>query len=263
MSIVSNIKYKDGKGNLLRSRTELSIAKLLEYLNINYEYNYKLSLNGKEYFVDFKTDEGLIEVIDTKEDLEKFKTLNGIKILGIGNAIVVGNKEELGSLFVFNSNTEYGSIFIEDPSLSFDYAHILPVVEKCSVLHGHTASVIVEIIGNMKDDMVIDFGEAKRLVKSVLSRLDHKFFINKKYIVEEDKEYYKISINGPKGKFELSMPKSSTYTLHGEATIENLGDEIIRSLIPSLPSNVEAVGVYIYEGVSKGAHLISRIIKNG
>jgi 6-pyruvoyltetrahydropterin/6-carboxytetrahydropterin synthase len=51
----------------------------------------------------------------------------------------------------------------------------------------------------------------------------------------------------------------TTFMLSGEATVENLSTEIIRLLAPKMPSNVEALGVYIYEGVSKGAHMISRI----
>ena len=44
------------------------------------------------------------------------------------------------------------------------------------------------------------------------------------------------------------MPKHNTYLLKGEATVENLSTEIIRLLGPKLPPNIEAVGVYIYEG---------------
>ena len=77
---------------------------------------------------------------------------------------------ELESFFSFGSNTnQVGSIFIDDPTLAFDYAHILPLVEKCSILHGHTSTIMVEIIGNMEDDLVIDFGEAKKIIKDTLS----------------------------------------------------------------------------------------------
>lgn len=256
-----DLRYNDGK-NLLRSRTELSIAKLLQYLNIPYEYNTKILIDNKEYFIDFKINNKFIEVIDSREDLAKFNALKDkVDILGIGSAINVGKQEELSQLFVFNDNTEYGSIFIEDPSLSFDYAHILPLVEKCSVLHGHTSSVMVEIIGSMKDNLVIDFSDAKRLVKEAISILDHKFFINKKYVIDENNEHYRIAFDGPQGRFDISIPKHTAYMLDGEATVENLSNEIIKLLMPKMPSNVDALGVYIYEGVSKGAHVISRLYK--
>ena len=62
-----------------------------------------------------------------------------------------------------------GSIFLEDASFSFDYAHILPLVEKCSILHGHTSSVMVELIGQMKDNLLLDFGIAKKIIKEVVN----------------------------------------------------------------------------------------------
>jgi 6-pyruvoyltetrahydropterin/6-carboxytetrahydropterin synthase len=49
--------------------------------------------------------------------------------------------------------------------------------------------------------------------------------------------------------------------LSSEATVENLSSEIIRLLAPKMPSNVHAIGVYIYEGVNKGAHIIAGVKK--
>jgi len=169
----------------------------------------------------------------------------------------------MDSLFFYDGNgyVQTGSIFIEDPSLAFDYAHILPLVEKCSVLHGHTSTVMVEIIGSMKNNLVIDFGDAKRIIKEALSALDHKFFINKKYLEKEDDLHYHVAFEGPRGYFSLQVPKSTTYMMSGEATVENLSTEIIRLLAPSMPPNVEAIGVYIYEGVNKGAHIIAGVKK--
>ena len=68
-----------------------------------------------------------------------------------------------------------------------------------------------------------------------------------------------LSFEGPKGMFDLQVPKHTTYLLRGEATVENLSTEIIKLLEPRLPANVEAVGVYIYEGYNKGSHIISNI----
>lgn len=260
----SDLRYIDGKDNLLRTRAELSVAKLLQYLGIDYEYDSKLKLNdGSSISVDFRTKMGLIEVVDSQEDTDKLlriKKNSNERVIALGQSKYASKIEELDSLFSYdNENLQTGSIFIEDPSLSFDYAHILPLVEKCSVLHGHTSSIMVEIIGNMKNNMVIDFGDAKKIIKSTVSALDHKFFINKKYLIGEDDEHYRVSFEGPKGHFDLQVPKSTTYMLTGEATVENLSTEIIKLLAPTMPSNVEALGVYIYEGVNKGAHIISKV----
>jgi 6-pyruvoyltetrahydropterin/6-carboxytetrahydropterin synthase len=118
---------------------------------------------------------------------------------------------------------------------------------------------MVELVGQMKDNLLVDFGIAKKIVKEVLTAFDHKFFINEKYKVSEDDSHYVISFNGPKGMFELQVPKDTTYLLEGEATVENLSSELIKLLAPKMPSNVEAVGVYIYEGYNKGSHIISTI----
>jgi len=68
----SDFKYIDKKGNLLRSRTELTIAQMLTFLEEEYEYDYEISLkNGKTVKIDFKTKKGLIEVIDNDEDIKK------------------------------------------------------------------------------------------------------------------------------------------------------------------------------------------------
>jgi len=77
---------------------------------------------------------------------------------------------------------------------------------------------------------------------------------------EEDNHIF-IEFDGPKGHFDLKMPKTTTFLLEGEATVENLSTEIIKMLSYKMPENVQAIGVYIYEGVNKGAHILSNIKK--
>jgi len=260
----SDFRYLDKKGNLMRSRTELSIAQMLQFLNQQYDYNHTIS-NDPLIKVDFKTDEGLIEVIDSEEDISKYnkikEKLPEEKIMAIGHPKFAAQVKELEEIVFYDKTPQTGSIFLEDPSFSFDYAHILPLVEKCSILHGHTSSVMVDLVGQMKNNLLVDFGEAKRIIKEVIGVFDHKFFINKKYLQSEDDTHYKIAFDGPKGTFDLQVPKHTTYLLEGEATVENLSTEIIKLLSPKLPENVEAVGVYIYEGYNKGSHIISNIAK--
>ena len=267
------------RGNLLGSRSELSVAKVLSFLGQNYEYNVNVKMpDGESVKIDFRVgedrggdDDGdnskYIEVIDSEEDATKFKTVREkhptLDIIAVGHSKYASRINEIDSLFFFDSgdHIQTGSIFIEDPALAFDYAHILPLVEKCSVLHGHTSTVMVEIIGSMKNNLVVDFGEAKRIIKDTLNAIDHKFFINKKYLQREDDVHYYVAFEGPKGYFSLQLPKSTTYMLSGEATVEKLSSEIIRLLAPKMPQNVEALGVYIYEGINKGAHIIAGVNK--
>ena len=264
----SDFRYTDRKGNLLRTRTELSIAEMLTFLDIKYEYNYKLTLkDGKQTLVDFKTEKGLIEVIDDEKDITKYKEIKhylpSTKIVAIGHPKYAARLKELEDVILYKTKEiQTGSIFIEDPSFAFDYAHILPLVEKCSILHGHTSSVMVELVGEMKNNLLIDFSDAKKIIKEVISLLDHKFFINKKYLTKEDNLHYKIVFEGPKGIFDLQVPKNTTYLLDGEATVESLSTEIIKLLAPKMPENIEAIGVYIYEGYNKGAHILSHISKS-
>lgn len=264
--IENDIKYLNNKGEYLSNRTQLSLSNLLNFLGKKYELNSQISLpDGEVITVDFKTDdEKYIEVIDSHSDLVKFNKIKDIhpelKIVAIGSSKYVGKLSEFESIFFFDTKYEkIGSIFIEDPSLSFDYAHILPLVKKCSILHGHTSTVMVEIMGKMENGLVIDFSEAKRLIKEAINELDHKFFINSKYLFKKDDLYYYVRFNGPQGYFDLQMPKSTVYILPDEATVENLSKEIIRNLAPKMPKNIEALGVYIYEGVNKGAHILANV----
>jgi 6-pyruvoyltetrahydropterin/6-carboxytetrahydropterin synthase len=61
---------------------------------------------------------------------------------------------------------------------TFDSAHNLERYHgKCEALHGHTYTLEVTVKGLPKeDDMVMDFAELKRLVKThVIDRLDHTY----------------------------------------------------------------------------------------
>lgn len=264
----SDFRYIDKKGTLLKSRTELSVAQMLAFLGTEYTYQHEVFLGGGESaIVDFRTGDGkLIEVIDSEHDIEKYKRIKqkipDAKIMAFGSTKFAAKLKEFDEIFFYDTNdAQSGSIFMDDPAFAFDYAHILPLVEKCSILHGHTSTVLVELVGDMKNNLLIDFGEAKRIIKEAIGVLDHKFFINRKYLKSEDGEHFRIMFEGPKGMFDMQVPKHTAYLLEGEATVENLSTEIIKILVPKLPKNIEAVGVYIYEGYNKGAHLISKISK--
>ncbi len=263
----SDLRYID-RGRLLRSRSELSVAKMLSFLGHDYQYDASVKLpDGKPVTIDFKAGGKYLEVIDSEADASKYRQLReqlpDLDIIAVGHSKYASKIKEMDSLFFYDSpdQMQTSSIFIEDPSLAFDYAHILPLVEKCSVLHGHTSTVMVEIIGSMKNNLVVDFGEAKRIIKETLNTIDHKFFINRKYLQKEDDVHYYVAFEGPKGYFSLQLPRMTTYMLSGEATVENLSSEIIRLLAPRMPQNVQALGVYIYEGVNKGAHIIAGVKK--
>ena len=151
------------------------------------------------------------------------------------------------------------SIFLDDPSFSFDYAHILPQTEKCSVMHGHTSSALVEVVGAPKDGMVIDFNDAKPIIREAIREMDHKLFISERYVAGRDATHVRLKFATVHGDFELRVPKATTLLLEGEATVENLAHELIARIAPKMPDNVRAVGVYVYEGLNKGTHLLAEV----
>jgi 6-pyruvoyltetrahydropterin/6-carboxytetrahydropterin synthase len=155
------------------------------------------------------------------------------------------------------------TIFLDDPSFNFDYAHILPKTEKCSVMHGHTSSALVEIVGSPVEGMVVDFNDAKPIIKKAIADLDHKLFINEKYVTGRTATHVDLSFATVHGGFSLHLPKETTVLLSGEATVENLAQELLRRIAPKMPQNVEAVGVYVYEGLNKGTHLLASLQGRG
>jgi len=155
------------------------------------------------------------------------------------------------------------TIFLDDPSFNFDYAHILPKTEKCSVMHGHTSSALVEIVGSPVEGMVVDFNDAKPIIRKAISELDHKLFIDRKYVTGRTATHVDLSFSTVHGEFSLHVPKDTAVLLEGEATVENLAQELLGRIAPKMPGNVEAVGVYVYEGLNKGTHLLARLQGRG
>ncbi|MEM1577264.1 MAG: 6-carboxytetrahydropterin synthase QueD [Archaeoglobaceae archaeon] len=58
-------------------------------------------------------------------------------------------------------------------SESFSAAHSIPGHKKCGKVHGHNFVVSVEVEGELKNGMVIDFFELKTHLKEVLEKFDH------------------------------------------------------------------------------------------
>jgi 6-pyruvoyl-tetrahydropterin synthase len=146
------------------------------------------------------------------------------------------------------------SLFIEDDSLHFDYGHALPGSKTCSVLHGHSSRVSAEIFGQVgPNGMIIDFGDAKAAIRETLGLVDHKFVIGRKYVVDRSAKSVHVKFQGPNGAFDLKMPPSQVVVLDAEATSENIAKFVAGALLETLPRGVDAVKLFFFEGVSKGA----------
>lgn len=56
---------------------------------------------------------------------------------------------------------------------SFSAAHAIPGHSKCGKVHGHNFEVSVEVSGELRNGMVVDFFELKKKLREVLEKLDH------------------------------------------------------------------------------------------
>jgi 6-pyruvoyl-tetrahydropterin synthase len=138
------------------------------------------------------------------------------------------------------------SVFIEQ---SFDYSHFLPESDKCFPLHGHTSLVNLEIRGELPPSgMLIDFGEARRLLGKILSLLDHKLVTNRRYATERGNGSIEVKYDN----FDFYLPRDQTFLLDGEGTSENIALAISGMLIDEMPSNVSYIKLMITEGLRKG-----------
>jgi 6-pyruvoyltetrahydropterin/6-carboxytetrahydropterin synthase len=237
------------------------VGELLDSLEMEYRTSVPI-FKGSKVHADFMVGEKLILVEKslTKEERRKVGVAGRSCILVSRSALrsdilddgtrIVGTGDDDGRL---------QTIFLDDPSFNFDYAHILPKTEKCSVMHGHTSSALVEIIGGPREGMVVDFNDAKPIIREAIADLDHKLFISSRYVTGEDRTHVELSFETVHGSFEMRVPRKTTVLLQGEATVENLALELLRRISPRMPENVEAVGVYVYEGLNKGTHLLATI----
>ncbi len=253
--------YRKNAAREYPTSTHLLVAELLDSLGVEYEEHRRVS-SVSTLVADFAFKDTFlfVEKEIPEADLEKMNRSKKCIVVRTDSArsdmldhgvrvLQVGSRDD-GRL---------QTIFLDDPSFNFDYAHILPGTQKCSVMHGHTSSALVEIIGRPKDGMVVDFGVAKDIIREAIKSLDHKLFINKKYVKSENKTRVTLAFKTVHGDFAIQAPKGTTVLLRGEATVENLAQEILSRITPKMPGNVTAVGVYVYEGLNKGTHLLAQI----
>jgi 6-pyruvoyltetrahydropterin/6-carboxytetrahydropterin synthase len=255
--------YRTRRGNT-KSSVHQFIVDLLTSLGINYKENVAVP-RVKGVLADFLVNKTFVFVepslgssqlkkmrlskssclIVRREALRSDRFDHGLRVLGL---------EEEGKL---------QTIFLDDPSFNFDYAHILPKTEKCSVMHGHTSSLLVEVTGKPVEGMVVDFAVAKQIVREAVRSLDHKLFINGKYVTAIDPKSVSLKFETVHGEFAIRAPKQTTVLMDGEATVENLAKEVLGRIAPRMPKNVSSVGVYVYEGLNKGSHILAKLHQDG
>lgn len=253
--------YRTRRGSGATSVHQL-VGSLLDSLNVRYKENVRVA-NLDGLTADFLANGVLVFVERNLNETQK-RRLSKMKAVMINREPLRSDRFDHG-LRVLGVGDEGGvqTIFLDDPSFSFDYAHILPKTQKCSVMHGHTSSVLVEIMGRPIDGMVVDFGVAKRIVREAIRGLDHKLFIDAKYVTAIDARSVTLKFDTVHGEFAIKAPRATTVTLGGEASVENLAKEVLGRIAPKMPSNVSAVGVYVYEGLNKGSHILAKLHQDG
>ncbi len=149
---------------------------------------------------------------------------------------------------------ETATVKVAEKGLNFDYAHFLPHIEKCSTLHGHTASVSVEVTGPKNaEGYVVDFGVLKNAVRSAIEELDHKLIASRRYITDSKDGRYRVSFEGLGGSYDLWVPQSRVAVIEGDSTAENIAAHIAGRLLGSLSVRPVIVRVSISEGIGKYA----------
>lgn len=248
-----------------RTSLHLAVAEILKVAAKRTRENVKVP--GTPLVADFEANRTFL-FVDREFGEPELKVLRGLgrRCLVVRTSSLRSDLKDLGVRVVEVGSLDAGdvqTIFLDDPSFNFDYAHILPRTQKCSVMHGHTSSVLVELTGRPVDGMVIDFGLAKDVIRDAIRGLDHRLFINRKYIVREDVKSVTLRFRTVHGDFAIQAPKGTTVLLDGEATVENLAREVLARVSPRMPENVTAVGVYVYEGLNKGSHLLAQLHHRG
>lgn len=134
--------------------------------------------------------------------------------------------------------------------INFSAAHFIPTIEKCSRLHGHDYSINIELEGEPKDGILIDYGVVKSAIRGIISDLDHKV------LLPENSPMTRVMCDHRQcvasfGTKEFRFPVSDVYVLERTITSsEMLADFISEKLLEKLKSNknLKRLQICVYEG---------------
>jgi len=143
-------------------------------------------------------------------------------------------------------------IVLDHQTLRFAAAHFTTSAGECEPLHGHNYALTVEIEGGLTaDSWVLDFSEAKSLVRDICGELHHRF------LLPLENPALKIAASG--AEFEVSfgdrryvIPRSDVAELPVDnSTAERLAEYIAGRIVDSLrkrgASNVTSIAVGVEE----------------
>lgn len=282
MNVRFKKRFPNKKGELFRSRPEVIISNILDEKKISYEYERPLKLKTSVVFPDFSIlsdDDSVISVIEftgsfyrnwRESFIEKVRKIRecypGLQIVVITYPENVWLLSEIvkkynvtmlsyGEKQLKKKEVVIKTIAIEDGRFNFDYAHFLPFHKSaCRSYHGHSSIVSVAISGYENEEgMIIDFKDAKTIVKDVITLVDHKLLVPVSVVKKSDGDYYDICYKTKVGTHEMRFPKSEVVVLNAHTTVEHVSSLIATEIFDRMPANVTDVIVRMNEGLGKSA----------
>ncbi|MBU0496428.1 MAG: 6-carboxytetrahydropterin synthase [Candidatus Thermoplasmatota archaeon] len=139
--------------------------------------------------------------------------------------------------------------------LSFSAAHLIPHHAQCGILHGHTYVISCTLTGSVQKqtDMLIDFTEIKRHLRSIIDTLDHRVLLPQQHpAVHWQKEIIQITLD----KKSYKLPTQDCILLPiPSTTAEHLATYILNEFIMRLSKNhgLETITLTVDEGLGQGA----------
>ncbi len=155
-------------------------------------------------------------------------------------------------------------IVLERHTLCFAAAHFTTFAGECEPLHGHNYALSVEIDGDLTaDSWVLDFSDAKALVRDICAELDHKFLLP----LANDA----LDIDAKEGEFEIRfgdrryvIPRSDIAELPiDNTTAERLAEYIAGRIVDSLRNrgvdNVTSIAVGVEEAPGQSGWFLAAL----
>ena len=146
-----------------------------------------------------------------------------------------------------------------DAKIRFSAAHVIAGHPKCGRLHGHSYAVHLVLHGDLGDDeMVFDFAVAKRALRRVADRLDHRFLAPAAAVRPAGRGAVDVVM----GRKTYRVPRADVAAIDVEATsAERLAQYFARKLAgeAAFPPGVHEIEVGVDEGPGQGAWVRVRL----
>lgn len=271
--IVNQMKIRQKELGGLKSKFEVEVKNLLDGLNVDYEYDVPIIIDKTpvrpDFVISFDGKDTIAIVVagwiwdDKKEQhLKRYVDQINLLLKEFRYVVIVTYKEYSNYFSNLYEDNVYVTV-IEDPFedkgkavivkeniFNVDYSHFLYFHDAaCKRFHGHMSSSIGLVVeGYMIKDMVIDFGDMKRIAKEVVGQIDHKLIVNRKHIKEiagdmAAIEYFTDSYH------RLELPINELFIMDAEPTLENISSYFADEILKQMPANVSGIGLIMREGL--------------